>query len=341
MVKDLKATHKPIMVREYEKVSKREDGQWPQFRSTASGKCPFIDDQVSAKERERERERETREMKEWREEERRRELKEEDAAKQKVVGRMQPPAPRAPRQTEGAAQARRSSRTLGDLNPVDNRPDYGRNAVATSRAQPTGSTRLFNVPSVVPAKRISNEMAFTSTSTTNNKSISGQNPNYAYEPVASGLQPSNITSAIRSQMVSSHLDIPGAKTGMSRDMLELKRKAAGNVVDVGRRSVAAGSGSVSRAGGARNVADVAEVKPEPKTAHRKESYEKLGKAVPIFQDLTEEPAAHSRGRRQQATAEVKKMLKKEPKPGYCENCREKFDDFDDVSCYPLPLNNGC
>ncbi|RPB20919.1 hypothetical protein L211DRAFT_858577 [Terfezia boudieri ATCC MYA-4762] len=336
MIKDQKATHKPIMVREYEKVAKREDGLWPQFRSTASGKCPFIDDQA------------TREAKELKEQEKLKELKraqamEEIAVKQRLLGRMQPPAPRAPRQIEGAegstALARKPLRKLESLDPQDNRPDYGRSAAASAAVwtQPSGSSRLFNVPAVVPAKRISNEMAFTSTNTASGKNTTNHNSKYAYEPAASGVQPSNITSAIRSQMVSSHIDAPGAKAGMSRDMLELKRKATGNVVEIGKRSaIAAGVARVAQTLRGKNLAAPEEPKPEPepRTALRKGSHEKIGKAVPIFQDVVTEPTVQARRGRQATAVEAKKAARapepvKEPKPGYCENCREKFDHFDE------------
>lgn len=340
MVKDLKATHKPIMVREYEKVAKREDGLWPQFRSTASGKCPFIDDQATVKERERERE-----AKELREQEKLKELKraqaiEEVAVKERFQGRMQPPAPRAARQVEGtegsAALARKSSRALENLDPQDNRPDYGRRAAAASRTQPSGSSRLFNVPAVVPAKRISNEMAFTSTNTANSKNATNHSSKYAYEPAASGVQSFHTTSAIRSQMVSSHIDAPGAKAGMSRDMLELKRKAAGNIVEIGKRSaIAANVARIPQTIKGKNLVALEEPKPEPRTALSKEAYEKLGKAVPIFQDVPEEPVVQARKGRHGTAVEVENTARapepvKEPKPGYCENCREKFDHFDEV-----------
>ena len=33
----------------------------------------------------------------------------------------------------------------------------------------------------------------------------------------------------------------------------------------------------------------------------------------------------------------KKVVQRELKPGYCENCREKFDDFDEVCSCPLVI----
>ena len=120
-------------------------------------------------------------------------------------------------------------------------------------------------------------------------------------------------------------------------MLELKRKATGNVVEIGKRSaIAAGVARVAQTLRAKNIAAVEESKHEPRTALRKESYEKMGKAVPIFQDVVEEPAVQARRGRQATTVGLKKAARapepvKEPKPGYCENCREKFDHFDEVS----------
>lgn len=324
MVRDMKATHKPIMVREYEKVTKREDGMWPQFRSTTFGKCPFIDDQTILKEREKELE--TRAIKE------RGKLRdvlrthaiETGVIEQNPIGQMQPPAQPASRQNERSAGilARKHSKTLEDLNPQDNRLDYGRSITVVSRNQGGGAERLFNVSSIVPAKRINNEIAFTSTNPANGRNVTGQISKYVYEPAASGVQPSNITSAIRSQMVSSHVDIPGVKTAMSRDMLELKRKAAGGIVAVGGKAISLGPGGIPLATGVRNLAELAASKPHPKiTAHRG-SHHKVTKVVEIFE---EEPRMLARGYKQQIVGR-----KGEPKAGYCENCGDRFWDFDEV-----------
>src|SRR5690606_10844037 len=54
LVRDLTETHRPIMVREYPKVQSKEDGEWPQFRSVGSGKCPFVEDRGHARRQEHE-----------------------------------------------------------------------------------------------------------------------------------------------------------------------------------------------------------------------------------------------------------------------------------------------
>ncbi|KAK9366835.1 Dfp1/Him1, central region-domain-containing protein [Lipomyces kononenkoae] len=41
-VRDASQIYRPIMVREYARVSEPELGEWPQFRATGPGKCPFV-----------------------------------------------------------------------------------------------------------------------------------------------------------------------------------------------------------------------------------------------------------------------------------------------------------
>ncbi|KAL2070616.1 hypothetical protein VTL71DRAFT_13642 [Oculimacula yallundae] len=41
-VHDIDEKERPIMIREYAAVANKEDGDWPQFRSVSSGKCPFV-----------------------------------------------------------------------------------------------------------------------------------------------------------------------------------------------------------------------------------------------------------------------------------------------------------
>ncbi len=48
---DIEEKQKPIMVREYAKVVDKQDGDWPQFRASATGRCPFLEDTDAAAER--------------------------------------------------------------------------------------------------------------------------------------------------------------------------------------------------------------------------------------------------------------------------------------------------
>lgn len=44
LVRDMDEYYKPIMCREWPKVSNAKDGEWPQWRNTRPGRCPFIRD---------------------------------------------------------------------------------------------------------------------------------------------------------------------------------------------------------------------------------------------------------------------------------------------------------
>jgi regulatory subunit for Cdc7p protein kinase len=124
------------------------------------------------------------------------------------------------------------------------------------------------------------------------------------EPIASGVQPSNITSAVRSQMISSTAAIPGGKAGTSRGLNVLKRK----VLELDRDHAAAEGRLVTQMRAAINDEGVRSLK-------RK-----------ALIDIAEEEEQKVR-----MAPRKKRVVEKECKPGYCENCREKFDDFDDVS----------
>ncbi|KAI5297550.1 hypothetical protein KEM56_004738, partial [Ascosphaera pollenicola] len=50
-------TYRPIMVKEYPKVTRKNNGSWPQFRSAMAGKCPFIEDAGATRQTVRELER--------------------------------------------------------------------------------------------------------------------------------------------------------------------------------------------------------------------------------------------------------------------------------------------
>jgi regulatory subunit for Cdc7p protein kinase len=121
------------------------------------------------------------------------------------------------------------------------------------------------------------------------------------EPVASGIQPSNITSAVRSQIVSSAAVGPGGKAGSTRELNVLNRKMI-----VGT--------------------NMAQKRPDPPA-----------ESNPAKRNLNCISEEEDEQRRCQPRK--KRALHREPKGGYCENCREKFDDFeevgDSVCCWSL------
>ena len=131
------------------------------------------------------------------------------------------------------------------------------------------------------------------------------------EPVASGLQPSNVTSAIRSQMISSQAGVTGIKAGTSKELHGLQRK----VLQKTAPHDATGTSSRRLAEGPVEGAS------RPSTLSRNTS-----RNGPM-----EESKADSKEKAQAPPLKSKKDMK----PGYCENCQEKFRDFDEVGYVTL------
>ena len=133
------------------------------------------------------------------------------------------------------------------------------------------------------------------------------------EPVASGMQ-QNITSAIQSQMISSTAAAPRA--GNSKEVNQLQRKV------LEKNSVtSANSGHSSVINDVR--AAMATDNVPPMRAAKRKAQETLGHDPSI--------EVEERHARKIAALRKRKPAEKELKPGYCENCREKFNDFDEVS----------
>jgi len=283
-IHDMNEKTRPVMVRDYPKVSRRQDGAWPQFRSAPLGKCPFIDEPPSRKEYDRQRMRQTQ--------------KEKKSATQNVDEYRTKPS-----------------------------------AAATERAIDTKLVTELHRPEPLEQQRAANQpeasaKALTDDSHERKSSESFIPPHFprtgpfytGREPAASGVQPSNVTSAIRSQMISSTAAAPGAKAGLSKEVHGLKRK----VLEKGT-------------GGIRTMA-------APQRPNN-------GSAVPARhqQTFTKPTVLDKNGRSQegggtgaagtkssrdenQDSEQKKADRRRDPKPGYCENCRDKFDDFEEV-CY--------
>ncbi|KAG0132703.1 Dfp1/Him1, central region-domain-containing protein [Tuber indicum] len=280
-VHDMMGVNRPIMVREYAKVAKRECGNWPQFRSVSGGKCPFIEEAVHQK-REKERERQIEKMERTRQ-------KELEISRGRVT-----------KSNAREELVKRNDRNaLVEMNNSERR---------LNRSGVVGRDGLFQVPPIIPAKRTNvhsaNEVAFTSAYPDKNR---------GGEPVASGVQPSNITSAIRSQMISSIADQPGRRAGTSKTMIELNRKVlVGNSkgIPASQRMM----DLTNAAANSQNLAGGMDRRRRPG----------LDQNAAIREDRSEQE------RRLKAKPKSNKAApKRECRPGYCENCREKFEDFEE------------
>jgi regulatory subunit for Cdc7p protein kinase len=307
-VHDMMCINRAIMVREFQKVSKREQGAWPQFRSVSGGKCPFIEEAVHQK-REKERERQIEKM---------------ERARDKEIAEMAKSRGIRIYHQEEATRYKSKRTVLGEVRNVERRSDQDRTAGASNRS--IRKDGLFQVPPVIPAKRnnvhAANDVAFTSANPTITQ---------CGEPAASGVQPSNITSAIRSQMVSSIADQPGRRAGTSKGIYELKRKVAGNVL-LGN---AATGKIIPHSQRMINLADAARAEGQQSLRAVQDRKRKLG-LNERFEVREEQEDAEKRTK-----PKTKGGSRKVPPPGYCENCRERFDDFDDVGfSWSLPSPNS-
>ena len=283
-IKDMNEKTKPVLVRDYPKVQNREDGEWPQFRSVTMGKCPFIEEDVYSRRR-HEKERAC-----------------EEARKQRAVELK---APRTRASTAARMEPPPYAGRKRPLNEVDNNANCAPQPQQLPDAAPENEE--FTKP---PAPGVNGPFA-------------GQPGNGGREPMASGLQASNVTSAIRSQMVSSTAAVPGAKAGTSKEIHGLQRK----VLERNTGPVAAALQP------SRRMAEIAGARANPRAAKQK-AQEKMGgtRLTQIHEDSPSENENEPKKPSRPNASRVLRKEKRDPKPGYCENCREKFEDFDEVSC---------
>lgn len=279
-IHDMNEKTKPVMAREYSRVTRRQDGQWPQFRSAPLGKCPFIDEPPSRKDYDRHRMRQAH--------------KEKKALPTKVSETHTKPC-------TAAAQAR----------TIESKP-------AMELAKPhQPKERHLSPPLETTTKPLLEEgQERKSSESFIPPHFPRTGPFYTgREPAASGVQPSNVTSAIRSQMISSTAAAPGAKAGLSKEVHGLKRK----VLEKGTGSI----GSMAAPQRPTNGSSI-----QPQQAQKSSGPERNGRA----NDADQSEVAGTKRRRDEGkeTEPKKPERKRDPKPGYCENCRDKFDDFEEV-----------
>ncbi|KAK0742401.1 Dfp1/Him1, central region-domain-containing protein [Apiosordaria backusii] len=274
---DMEEKTKPVMAREYPKVADKKDGEWPQFRVASAGRCPFVEDYEVPE-------------KESREKTRAKERAAKAAAVENAV-KLQPPEVPAPKPATG-------KRTLAVMEDGQNR---GTPSVNT--AESFDRSRVSHPP----------QMEFRTQNAFMSHAKAGRL--LAGEPVASGLQQSAVTSAIRSQMVSSTSGILGTKAGTSKEIHGLQRKVLSK----------AGTPAVSQDMSSRRMAEMSH---DSTTFVRSASASRATHRK--LETVDEEEAAKQREKlRRTVSMPVTQRQKRDPKPGYCENCMDKFDDFDE------------
>ncbi|KAH8157910.1 hypothetical protein CIB48_g10336 [Xylaria polymorpha] len=284
-VYDVEEKQKPIMAKEYPKATDKSKGTWPQFQTAALGRCPFIEDSEV---------REAREAKEAKEAQQQKMRAKADS--QEGVGEakpvVQPPRMAPPRPVTG-------KRTLGEMELGHNRQSSVTSVEFPSLSRGAGGENMdFS------------RKAFTSHAAAG-RLLAG-------EPVASGVQPSNVTSAIRSQMISSTATTPGVITGLSKEVHGLQRQ-----VLKWHHPSALSQDTSSRRAAESSFRDENLVK-RPSTLGRTSS-----RKLELVDEKTGGNEATEQARPTKRTAPRKKVHDRELKPGYCENCTEKYADFDE------------
>jgi regulatory subunit for Cdc7p protein kinase len=278
-VHDMDEKLKPVMVREYKTVQEKEDGEWPQFRSVPLPRCPFLEDPQAVK-------------REAREEEKRRRQREAE----EEIRRAQRQQPR----TRAAAATLEAAR--------DGRPVLQESEQASNRtvrpAPATVPVKAFDPP---PVKRTTTNTSLDSMPPRMMTAHITANARPGLEPMASGLQQANVTSAIRSQMISSTAAAPSIRNIPPKETHHLQRRAVERRTTLSTTSVLA----VEEARVAVNA------EPGRKATRRKPEL------AGIHEDGEEEDCSKQ-------TSKERPVVQRDPKPGYCENCRDKYDDFAEV-----------
>ncbi|EXJ95176.1 hypothetical protein A1O1_00295 [Capronia coronata CBS 617.96] len=291
-VHDMEEKYRPTMVREYPKVARRSDGEWPQFRSASVGKCPFVEDLAMKKEIEQERKRAN--LAAMQQQQQREQQAPRTRSHMTVQStKADPPRRASPRKALGVVPNNTAMDV--DVEKKDNR-DHGA-AERQSSFPPMPERPAFEF--VRPAQL-----------------------HMPREPAASGIQRSNLTSAIQSQMISSTAGT-GVKAGTSKEVHHQLKRQVLERTHTGSLSV----GSIPSSHRMNDLAGALKTvrAPAPQRAAKSKAQEKLGG----IQEEGESHADDLAAERAMQSTRRKKVVKRDPKPGYCENCRDKYDDFEE------------
>lgn len=344
-VYDIEEKQKPIMVREYLKVADREEGDWPQLRPSAGTRCPFIEDTDQL---------------ELRVEKKRAKMRtaatvtreSTQSASAATTGNVAATTSTSMQKTlasryAAAATASASSkqvtgkRTLAEMEDGHNRQASLSNGSALAgapnlrpaegvfgSANAASAGSISSTASAIPPSKLARpstdyQNAFTS------RAKSGRC--FGGEPVASGLQAAGITSAIRSQMISSATGTLGARAGTSKEIHGLQRKV------LQRSTTSTSQQDLS----SRRMTDMS-MDIQQQQQQQRPNYNRstsLGRSTAAAQlsaklnmaiegSTASNDEKHKRTMSAPVAVQVQRR-KRDPKPGYCENCQDKFDDFED------------
>lgn len=331
-VHDAEEKNRPVMVREYEKPRNyEEEGDWPQLRSVSMPRCPFMIEASS---------------------------KHDETEQQEPAGKaarpIEPPTTQVKHTESAASQSRMAS-----VEPA--KPTYH----TQQQQQHQHQKPIFTQPMPPQARYFEPPQAKEATSNTtdslpahltNRFHFNGlMRPDTSREPLASGLQRSNQTSAIRSQVISSTAANPVARAGgRSKEMQELQRRAVEQQRRSGLSTASVPSNNdvraainndpssmAGRGSRTRHQHDLPKIYEDETQSDEDEDYSSQQQLLQHArhqqhaqhqQQSQDQPQKHQHCRTQSTSSQTtkkrkKKAAQKEPKPGYCENCRDKYDEF--------------
>ncbi|CAK7198545.1 Cdc7p-Dbf4p kinase complex regulatory subunit [Sporothrix eucalyptigena] len=350
-VYDIEEKQRPIMVREYAKVADREEGDWPQLRPSAGTRCPFIED--------------TDQLELRAEKKRARMRSAATASRESTASATTAAAGNTATATNASMQKTMASRyaaaatastapakqvtgkrTLAEMEDGHNRQSSlstGSALAGAPNLRPAegvfGSTAAASAGSVSsvasaipPSKSARASVDFQAQNAFTSRAKSARC--FAGEPVASGMQAAGITSAIRSQMISSATGTLGARAGTSKEIHGLQRK----VLQKSTTSTSQQDLSSRRMTDASADQNSQQQQPQRPTYNRSTSLSRSTAAAQLSAKLniaiegstaSNPDDKHKRTMSAPVAVQVQPRRKRDPKPGYCENCQDKFDDFED------------
>jgi regulatory subunit for Cdc7p protein kinase len=298
-VYDMDEKQKPLMIREYAKPINKEPGEWPQFRSVTNGRCPFVEEEPLAPVQPQEVERKT--------------IKVHRAAT--ATGSVLRPSRLCDSVSISASALVATTVTTAAATTTSTRnldvptPAVGEAVDMQSRQHSDIMRSHLLQP---PKQSVARKIDFLRPSFTGRP---GSMRRFAGEPAASGMQQSAVTSAIQSQMISSTSGLGGAKAGTSKEVHDLQRKVL--------QKAAPASQATSR-----QATETGMEGPSSRFSMLERS-RSAGSAG--FMGLKDAKAMTTAAASQARSQSVPRQRKRELKPGYCENCADKFQDFEEVS----------
>ncbi|KAK9352099.1 Dfp1/Him1, central region-domain-containing protein [Lipomyces doorenjongii] len=271
-IRDATQIYRPIMVREYTRVSEPQLGDWPQFRVTGPGKCPFVLDIQYHQNRD------VKEVKPRR-----------AATKLKRTATVEV----EPNTSKGAVKSRKLPEDAGEShNHIANflqvhedpqqqiegyiTDDMRQQAAAFKEPHSRKKSALTNVR--MTSARANSGSKTAADLKARKQALSATGRSYhvrmsaalGHELVATGINMSNATSNIRSMTQSG-----GAANGLARQMSQVQSKEVNSL--------------------------------------KRKVFERNRRPLPIPQVAVKKEA----------------VAVKEVRPGYCENCKDKYDDYEE------------